>query len=476
MMVEIDEKFGYASIKAEGGDDALIPYAIPSKHSGSPTGTVTGPTTTTIIIEEEFFNIHGYIFESDLEIKETILPVQDLDPRMEQETEELTHNIDNDNIEFVCPKKVSVKLTRLSNRMMSKVLCPKNVVIKLKKLSMAEMNRYQCTHCPKRFRNKITMKNHLLNYHRTMECRICSKTFSHSGALKQHLQKHMGEKTMNNLKMWSCSFCKMKFFTSQELNVHQGTHTDVPFYQCKMCPMSFTVKCHHQSHEREHTRKSNMERPFECYLCKRKFALQHFLLNHMRIHTKKYDCRICLQLFNREADLDMHMLTHSGKHRYECRHCKRGFDYRTSFVRHLRIHNDEKPFECELCHKKFREKDYLIAHKRTHSADKTIDRTKFTWKYSFDQKFRQSKTNSRDGKTRTRVGKVFKCKICFKILKNENELNSHFEGHTGKYLFECQQCEKGFDYRQNLYRHMKIHLGLKPYKCDLCPNVYGVVA
>lgn len=499
MKVDIDEKGSY--IKAEPGD-APIAYTSPRKLSSIQAENLPIPRTT-IVTEDEFFNIHGYIFESSLKIEGTTLQVADNALRIEQEIEDQSRRIETENIENVCPKKISVKMTRLSmvsmHRMLTKTLCPKNAVLKVKKLSAdaikkysrestpethmmgeGDQKSYQCTVCSKEFRWRNSLKYHQDVEHKTVRpiqrakyrCQICSKIFLHSGALKQHLQVHMGEKASNVLKNWNCQFCKMKFFTSQELNVHRGTHQELSFYQCKLCPMNFTNKGAVQSHEREHNRKPNMERLFECYLCKQKFALLHFLRNHMRIHAKKHDCRICLQMFNSETDLDTHMLTHSGKYRFECSQCSKGFDYRTSFVRHARIHSGEKPFQCEHCHKTFREKDYLIAHKRNHSVDKTIDRTKFTWKYSDDRKFRQSKTNKSDRK-RSRVRKTFKCKICFKFLKNENELNRHFETHTGKHLFECQECDYQTDYRPNLYRHIKTHLGLKPFQCDLCPNRYG---
>lgn len=499
MKVEDDQKFGNINIKIEKGD---LPHAVttPENYSDSQDEHRSVPTAT-IVTEEEFFNHHGYIFQSELKIELTKLQVQDHHaPSLVQDIQDQSHGNGNDDLEIVRTRKVLVKMTRLSSETLSKVLCPKNVVLKVKKLSAETVKKYssssqnatpdnrkstlstdsrklyQCAACSKEYRSRISIKEHLRLQHRTVQCnypcRICSKSFSHSAALKQHLHtEHMGEKTMDGVKTWKCQFCQMKFFTSQELNVHRGTHAEISFLQCKLCPMNFTNTGHLQSHLREHNRKPNIERPFECYLCNTKFALVHCLQNHMRIHTKKLDCRICLQIFGQEKDLDMHMQTHSGKHRFECNQCSKKFDYRTSFTRHLRIHSGEKPFKCEKCHKTFREKDYLIAHKRTHSADKTIDRTKFTWKYSNEKKFRQSKTNSHDkGKP---AGKVFKCKICFKLLKNENELNRHFEGHTGKYLFECEKCGKGFDYRPNLYRHLKTHSGLKNYKCDLCPNRYG---
>lgn len=521
MKVENDEKFN--SIDVSASDDFPIAYVFPKIYSQRDDFNSTIPTTTTVITEKEFFNLHGYIFETDLKIEATRLQDQHCSARVEPQVQVQSHG-NGRNIEILCPKNILVKVKRLSNRTMAAMLCPKKVVLKVKKLSAEMLEKYAtklscqislvekvfiCDICNKILRSKKTIKNHM-KLHSTcydqrlfrcpvctkifrsvirfrqhqlqhistkckFSCQLCSKSYSHEGALKQHLQEHLGENTAN-VKMWRCQFCQMKFFTSQELAVHRGTHTDVSLYQCEFCPMNFYSQAAFYHHKRLHENDVCIDKPFECYLCKKKVALLHYLLNHMRIHTKKYDCRICTRIYNQEEDLDNHMLTHSGKYRFECSQCSKGFKYRTSFLRHIRIHSKEEPFKCDHCLRTFKEKDYLVAHRKTHSDAKTVDRTKYTWRYKNEGKFRQSKTNCRENKRNRgsdRAKKEFKCKICLKMIKNENELNSHFDGHTGKYLFECSLCKHGFDYRPNLYRHMKKHEGRKPYKCVLCPQRYG---
>lgn len=526
MKVENDEKFNRTTIKAEG-DNFPIAYVPPNLNSERKDVNCATIPTTTVITEEEFFNLHGYIFETDLKIEATRLQDHNGAPRVEQQVDEQPFENGSDNIEILCPKKIMVKVKRLSNRTIAEVLCPKKVVLRLKKLAPEVMTKYstkfscpklrrsekvekkftcdicckkytnktnlkghifkvhhtqlpyRCYVCPKGYRSKVTLRNHE-RIHRPRKCpfscTICSKAYSHEGALKQHLQEHLGE-TSGNVKKRRCQFCQMKFFTTQELVVHRTTHTDLRFYQCEICPMNFTTKGALQQHQRNHMTNSYIERPFECYLCKKEFALVHCLRNHMRIHATKYDCRICMEIFDQEVELDEHMLKHSGKYRFECNECSKGFMWRTSLTRHVRIHTSERPFQCEYCRKTFKEKDYLLAHRRTHVGknETAVDRSKFTWKYVNEVKFRQSKTynsgssGGSDSKGQ-RIGKEFKCKICLTILKNKNELNSHFDEHTGKYLFECLLCKKGFDYGPNLYRHLRQHAGAKPYQCDRCPR------
>lgn len=74
MKVENDEKFGYIGIKAEADDDASFVYSVLSGSSEIPAENVTFPRTT-IVTEEEFFNAHGYIFETDLKVEGTKLQV-----------------------------------------------------------------------------------------------------------------------------------------------------------------------------------------------------------------------------------------------------------------------------------------------------------------------------------------------------------------------------------------------------------------
>lgn len=527
MKVDRDEIFNVIIVKREA-DDIPISYERSELHADKNAVVPAIPTTTTVT-EEEFFHIHGYIFETSLKIEATRLQNQNHVSNVEQQVEEEQMlNCISDDIQMMFAKDPVVKVKRLSNQKLTEFLCPKKLKVTLSKFSsdgfknvstklnsltkstnastIAKSKKFTCDICRKNFPTKSRLKEHIFGVHHTQmsyqcsvcpkgylskpalqhherihltrecdfECHICSKSYSHVGALKQHLQAHLGEKTLNSKKR-KCHFCKMRFYTTQELVVHRKTHTDISIYQCKMCPMNFTTKSALLQHNRDHRDNAKIMTPFECYLCKKKFVLVHSLQNHMRIHTMKYDCRICMREFNQEAELDTHLLTHSGKYRFECSVCSQGFAWKTSFSRHIRIHTSERPFQCDRCQKTFKEKDYLIAHKRTHIGrdEKTVDRTKFTWRFTNEKKMRQSKTYVRGDGNGRGLKKEFKCKICMTIIKNENELDSHFDGHTGNTLFECSICKQGFDYGPNMYRHMRQrHTTAKPYKCDRCPNEY----
>ncbi|XP_068624201.1 zinc finger protein 558-like [Battus philenor] len=92
--------------------------------------------------------------------------------------------------------------------------------------------------------------------------------------------------------------------------------------------------------------------------------------------------------------------------------------------------------------------------------------------------------------------KIFKCRICYKVLANQLTYKQHMQRHTGC-RFMCEHCGKGFPVRAelNIHRvarhgtgpylqcqhcafkaprkfdlkeHERIHTGERPYACDKC--------
>lgn len=49
------------------------------------------------------------------------------------------------------------------------------------------------------------------------------------------------------------------------------------------------------------------------------------------------------------------------------------------------------------------------------------------------------------------------CKICKKLCRTVNHLNTHMFGHSGNYPFVCTICQKGFALRRDLDNHSRIH-------------------
>jgi len=85
---------------------------------------------------------------------------------------------------------------------------------------------HSCRHCSQRFMWLVQLKRHrrhLLESHNEgtwLNCHICQKKFIHSRDFKTHILRHEG------VKLYACSECPKRFYTSSILKHHQLVHSD----------------------------------------------------------------------------------------------------------------------------------------------------------------------------------------------------------------------------------------------------------
>jgi len=144
-------------------------------------------------------------------------------------------------------------------------------------------------------------------------------------------------------------------------------------YQCKMCPQVFASKADLQLHTQVHMREP---KPYKCSQCSKSFANSSYLSQHMRIHLgiKPYRCEICQRKFTQLSHLQQHIRTHTGDKPYKCRHpgCTKAFSQLSNLQSHSRCHQTDKPYKCNSCYKCFSDEQSLFEHIPKHKESKHL--------------------------------------------------------------------------------------------------------
>lgn len=198
--------------------------------------------------------------------------------------------------------------------------------------------------------------------------------------------------------------------------------------ECFACGQCYNNREHH-------LRKCHpeVERPFECFICRRNYKKLHVLRSHMLVHsnTRNVICHICGSSYFNTSDMKKHIISAhtTGKHFDIITYSKRSLITRLFGFFSLA----ERPFSCEQCGKSFKAQYALTLHMRLHTGVKP-----------------------------------FQCNVCLVTFAAAASLRTHMRRHTGEKPFVCKYCGKAFSDSSTHKQHERMHSGDKPYKCHLC--------
>lgn len=213
----------------------------------------------------------------------------------------------------------------------------------------------QCLHCPRSFKNRWRMEEHIRRIHKAKpaECDICGLKLASASLVKSHkLSVH----TEANIQ---CPHCQKKFVSKYYFECHLATHQEGS-HLCEECGGKYKTKQILKLHiKRVHnlnkaprikTEPAEKSSPtpdtelIKCKVCEKEFKGPVRLRIHMKIHDpnrKQYGCKMCDAMFVTRIGLRQHMANKDVHHEVTCAVCNTYFRSRERYEEHMLKHAAE---------------------------------------------------------------------------------------------------------------------------------------
>ena len=202
---------------------------------------------------------------------------------------------------------------------------------------------YMCTVCDKyKAESKESMENHI-EMHVNGDLLCDHSNCSFVAVSNFELQKHKRDVHKKNI--WICDLCGLETIGKEGLRDHLGRVHNSPQWSCKLCLKQDKKFASVTLHEhKKHLRAAHPESMFRCEGCKRLFAQQHKLDNHLRIGcegdgSKSYSCEKCGKVFSSHDSVKRHIMrVHNKERSFQCPYCPFTAARQTNLTSHLNVH------------------------------------------------------------------------------------------------------------------------------------------
>lgn len=278
---------------------------------------------------------------------------------------------------YLCQRHILRHLALLKEKVFPCVECPKKFITEKYLANHVAWHKavseiVKCDVCNKRFKNKHQLKRHIQRHDAMkegkFECKECNQRYATKRQLVEHAKKHESGMTMptlpapiviarNNHSAFKCPDCGKVFTFQRVYNRHAQKHLNLKngTYKCdiceKICLSDNNLVTHLLRHQAGVIKPSEpRELPFECTQCDKKFAKNHLLARHTKIHEAiekgLYKCKICGKYLGSIGSLTTHELAHENnitKAEYKCAECDRTYTRRDIYSTHIRtVHGGNK--------------------------------------------------------------------------------------------------------------------------------------
>lgn len=270
-------------------------------------------------------------------------------------------------------------------------------------------------------------------------CDYCGKRFISKHLLILHITTHLA----NVNKPFECRNCKKKFTSVSQRNIHEAIHINMTPFKCNLCTKAFTSL----DVLKKHKMTSHLK-IFRCDQCPYKVQVKYYMENHIENHIKPLKCKKCNKTFIFDRDLINHLKDHKKRNKFQC-HCGKPFaSSRAMKIHGIKQHKDEcegeRTFKCKYCDHASWTKALWERHEATHE-------------------------------------KKFKCANCKKGFSDQKGLETHLMlGGQFNCLFDrkteftCKVCQKEFKSMKDLRQHSKMHA--EKVQCPICSQFYSAIS
>lgn len=298
--------------------------------------------------------------------------------------------------------------------------------------------------------------------------------------------------------LFICGCCKTMFYTLQSFLDHKHvqcvqeliTITQLGSHSTYSPPVAYLPTEIGTNSEMLTDKKVAIEvNSTSCVKCKKTFKKKKYLLAHMKLHDKPYQCQICGRCFDNSS----HLKRHTASHRvwpdslnattaktvdvdllsYSCSYCDSVLSNYSQFRTHLNNHLSMKKFKCMQsdCNRFFETSDALLKHisYEHNNPSYMCYLCKILFHSLEDIANHYQNHNQVDNVVIPKMPK-FKCSQCGATFNRPDKLSLHLlnENHNKT----CIHCCKTFVSSKRLRMHLQIHKKSKPYQCTLCNSTF----